>query len=456
MLSSDFIISKYPTFNIFNIVWDKYTYTPIDFMFDNDWKKICNPNKILTLINELDNILFYESKTYKLSNGVYIYINDKKQLLKQTYSNMTYGLGENAIAFMKCLFQKMINIAKHNNITLLDAFICTNFYFSWNKINDNSDVQNDIYNKLDDETKNLYKVISKYTISEINNKYNEYYDNLYDMLKTINDGIKENPVSVKYDSIGDLVIDNDVINKLKEVIYLLASIISHKIAFVGSCKVSFDDNTCDCQKIIVKELDEDILNNIFYILYINDKDILTMFFNDIFENTKNELVLYTFIRLISKQSTFDNLFNKHNINDLKYKYQTLFKTKSDHVYKLAELDNKHSFSKIVDDKEVPDVKQERLDDNPFFITNHQYYIERDSFNKDYKRKYKCIKTINNINGNKLNIVIMKQVSGPDTIGYKINEYDCKYLGIKYQPNLEVFNSEGIKWIKCQGNKKLYN
>lgn len=221
--------------------------------------------------------------------------------------------------------------------------------------------------------------------------------------------------------------------------------------------MSLNDTTICNENIIIDKFDEDIINNIFYILYINDKDILTMFFDDIFDNNKNELNLYTFIRLIAGQSAFANVFNKHNINDLKYKYRVLFKTKSEHVYKLAESDNKHSFSKIVDDnREISDIKHGIIDNNPFFITNHQYYIERDSFNKDYKRKYKCIRTVNNINGNKLNIVIMKQVSGPDSSSYYLNEHDCKYLGIEYNQNLEIFNSEGIKWVKCQGNKKLYN
>lgn len=50
---------------------------------------------------------------------------------------------------------------------------------------------------------------------------------------------------------------------------------------------------------------------------------------------------------------------------------------------------------------------------------------------------------------------MQQCSGPNSINYVLNEYDCKYLGITYKPNMQIFSSEGIKWIKCSNNKKLY-
>lgn len=165
MLSSDFIINKYHIFKVFNI-WNKYKYTPIDFIFDNDWKEICDKDRIITLINEISNIIYYEGSFYKLSNGIYISINDKNNLVK----NYLLRNGENHVLtdkMMKWLFVKMLNIARHNHITLLDAFICANFSFTWSTKYNNADSTSIDYNKLDDEVLNLYKYARIYT----NEKY---------------------------------------------------------------------------------------------------------------------------------------------------------------------------------------------------------------------------------------------------------------------------------------------
>lgn len=194
-------------------------------------------------------------------------------------------------------------------------------------------------------------------------KHRLYINNLRDILIEINHSIEKDCANIKYNIYDYIVNNNDLLNKVKESIYLLTSIISQQILFNGTCNVrdNFSKNV-----VTIKKIDENII---------------------------------------------DNNFNK-------------------------EINSQTSAQQ-------------------FFITNHQYYIERDNFNKDYKRKYKCIKTIDNINENKLNIVIMQQCSGPNSINYVLNEYDCKYLGITYKPNMQIFSSEGIKWIKCSNNKKLY-
>lgn len=461
VLSSSFILDNYITCNLFSpfkTLWDSYKYTPMDFILNkNDYNIISGENFIEKHINELDNIMYYEGNVYKLANGIYIEIKNETCIFN--ILDMKASSQSELDKALKLIFSKMLNIARNNHITLLDAFICINFYFIWNSKNNRSDTTSDTFNKLDDEINSLINLVCDETINTIYRRHSFYIDNLYQTSKTLSNSLRH--ASSKDRPINYILNNVDLINKVKEIINLNLIVISQKLLFDNNYIIEYIDNDCNSRKLNFTGFDNDIVINIFYLLYTNDIDLIRLLFTDILEQDRFEINLDIFLKLISNQTVFSKYLNRNNINKLKFKYTHLFNNKSEHVYSLSEFQDKYGHSKIVDDNKInsennikqKDVKETK--DNPFFIINHQYYIERDSFNKDYKRKYKCINVLNKINGDKVNIVIMKCISGPLSANYTLNEYDCKYLGIKYSKNLEVFSSEGIKWVKCSNNKKLY-
>lgn len=461
ILSSSFIMDKYKTYNLFDsfkILWDNYKYTSENFILNkDDYNIIFDRNIIDRCTDEINNIKYYEGNLYRLANGVYIELKNETCIFDRLYKK---SLSQSEFdKSLKVIFSKLLNIARNNHITLLDAFICINFNFIWNCTNNGSNTTSDSFNKLHDEINSLRNLIYDENINIIYKRHTFYIDNLYQTLKTFINNLKHTPSKSKH--IDYILNDNDLFNKIKEIINLYLSIISQKLLFDDNCVIKYTDNDYNSKSIKITSFDIDVVINIFYILYTNDKDLIRLLFNDILLHDAFEINLDVFFRLISKQTVVSKYFNRNNINNLKLKYIHLFKNKSEHVYSLSEFQDKYGLSHIVDDNKINsenNIKQKDNkdnEDNSFFITNHQYYIERDSFNKDYKRKYKCIKVLNEINNDNVNIIIMKQISGPLSVNYTLNEYDCKYLGIKYNKNLEVFNSEGIKWVKCSNNKKLY-
>jgi hypothetical protein len=77
-----------------------------------------------------------------------------------------------------------------------------------------------------------------------------------------------------------------------------------------------------------------------------------------------------------------------------------------------------------------------------FIIGRTYYLKgRGNVKKEYILK----KYIYTINESIVNIVIMKQISGPKASIYTLNPYDCKRYHIKYEDGLQVFSME-MNWI----------
>ena len=82
-----------------------------------------------------------------------------------------------------------------------------------------------------------------------------------------------------------------------------------------------------------------------------------------------------------------------------------------------------------------------------FIIGRTYYLKgRGNVKKEYILK----KYIYTINESIVNIVIMKQISGPKASIYTLNPYDCKRYHIKYEDGLQVFsknykNTKSDKW-----------
>ena len=65
-------------------------------------------------------------------------------------------------------------------------------------------------------------------------------------------------------------------------------------------------------------------------------------------------------------------------------------------------------------------------------------------NKKLKREYVVKKTVYTILDKEVNIVIMKQVSGPQSNKFTLNREDCLKLHLKYEDGLEVFSME-LDW-----------
>lgn len=87
-----------------------------------------------------------------------------------------------------------------------------------------------------------------------------------------------------------------------------------------------------------------------------------------------------------------------------------------------------------------------------FICGRTYYLKgRGGIKKEYILK----KYIYTINESIVNIVIMKQISGPRASIYTLNPYDCKRYHIKYEEGLQVFSMQ-MNWIlkrQSNGNSK---
>ena len=65
-------------------------------------------------------------------------------------------------------------------------------------------------------------------------------------------------------------------------------------------------------------------------------------------------------------------------------------------------------------------------------------------NKKLRREYIVKKTVYTILDKEVNIVIMKQVSGPQSNKFTLNREDCLKLHLKYEEGLEVFSME-LDW-----------
>lgn len=59
--------------------------------------------------------------------------------------------------------------------------------------------------------------------------------------------------------------------------------------------------------------------------------------------------------------------------------------------------------------------------------------------------YECKKYIYSMNDIQMNIVIMKQISGPEGKKFTLDRHECLQFHIKWEPGLEVWPM-GINWI----------
>lgn len=82
----------------------------------------------------------------------------------------------------------------------------------------------------------------------------------------------------------------------------------------------------------------------------------------------------------------------------------------------------------------------------------EHYIIYPFKNKRLKREYVVKKTIYSINGEPVNILVMKQVKGDHLMKYTLNRTDCQKYHIKFEDGLEVYSMD-LDWKLVKINKK---
>lgn len=82
-----------------------------------------------------------------------------------------------------------------------------------------------------------------------------------------------------------------------------------------------------------------------------------------------------------------------------------------------------------------------------FYIGETYYLKSSTI----KRQYILKKYIYAIRDDIVNIVIMKQISGPIGKIYTLTPHDCLNYHIKYEPGLQVF-SMSLNWVHRKKNK----
>lgn len=94
--------------------------------------------------------------------------------------------------------------------------------------------------------------------------------------------------------------------------------------------------------------------------------------------------------------------------------------------------------------------------NKKFVIGGTYYqrIKPRDGSKEVITGYVCKKYIYSMKDIPMNIVIMRQVSGPEGKKYTLDKHECMQFHIKFEPGLEVWPM-GINWIpekKLQKNQ----
>lgn len=82
----------------------------------------------------------------------------------------------------------------------------------------------------------------------------------------------------------------------------------------------------------------------------------------------------------------------------------------------------------------------------FIVGNHYIlYTKPKDNSKPIVREFECKKFIYSMKGIPMNVVIMKQVYGPEGKKYTLDKAGCKDYHLKWEPGLEIFAME-MFWI----------
>jgi len=104
-------------------------------------------------------------------------------------------------------------------------------------------------------------------------------------------------------------------------------------------------------------------------------------------------------------------------------------------------------------KFIPPKKEE--EPNHFFENGEKYELSGISC-EDFtmpKKVYELVKTINSVDGVKMDSVVMKQIDGDKSTIFSLTKADCKKLDIPFSQGLQIF-PKNMGWNKIDNNKKL--
>ena len=104
-------------------------------------------------------------------------------------------------------------------------------------------------------------------------------------------------------------------------------------------------------------------------------------------------------------------------------------------------------------KFIPPKKEE--EPNHFFENGEKYELSGISC-EDFtmpKKVYELVKTINSVDGVKMDSVVMKQIDGDKSTIFSLTKADCQKLNIPFSQGLQIF-PKNMGWNKIDNNKKL--
>lgn len=417
-------------FDWFNID-SKYRKMGIDYIPINKYSEFYN--NFSKFINTIS-LLTTNSRYYQLANNIYIYLyNQNTDRISISYCGQEH---------IKCVLFNMCRVAHLWNLSLLDIFILT---FWNNKITKNP------FNNMDFATDN--NVIYNYIILEINQ--NIFYKNTYGDLN-IKYNIKDNYERL-IKRLNDLQLNCSKSNSITNKQYIelfknfvstinLSIAINNKYTYIGSMYELIH------YPIIVKKFDTDVYDNIIDILCATDNKIQDDFIDTLKEynneyNVSARLISLFFLLITDTNKLFGDK-NYKKVGDLKKYYSNYVVSRSDNYTskQLQQVQIKQEIKQEIKDISIYNINKNGNNSN--IKINNTYFIQRDRFNTNYKRIYKCVGIIDIIN-----VCIMIDISNNKipTQQYVLSETDCEYLNIEYQDGLEVFSTK-LSWINTDNNK----
>lgn len=404
--------------------YKKYTNCPCNFIWANDANCFnnYNVNKWINVIIDYINSKLNDNDiiTYRYQNDIFINFNDKCSHVHE------YLLPDNNKWINKYLFMTLINMSLKYNMHLLDSFIY--LYLTDNNYIKMNPAGNDKIDKINNYINLIYTDINKFNlqIHFDNNILTNTIDRIDDIIaKDKKQIMLETPSELTEGNISKWLNKNDYDILCKR--YINNSIVTINLYSILN---NYTVNILYNRTYKIKSINNIVVKNIFYCLN-NEQLFIKLMYNifrtaQLFFNYDFELLL----QLLIIDNDFSKSLKPNQILALKNFQQTLQRSIILHKYNNDKFKNNNRTT----------TKQNKIS------ANLTYYIKRDEFNNNNKRTYKIVKKIDTYKNKQVDIFIMEQISGNrNGSKYILNKYDCKYLGIEYKPNLEVF-SQHLDWV----------
>lgn len=414
MINSEYIIKNNSKLEIFNEI-DKYMNgMPEYFIKDTYLNNIVDNYQ--GFVKLIDKAIGFD-RYYKTKNDMLFYVIRPDDNLISLIFNSYYFEREHRVLFI----YKLLKLSKDYNMSFFDIFLLTNFIVRLNNADENyDDINNDgddwLWPTIDSKLRDIIDSIKYKTDEKIDNDLNSiYYDSNHIMSNVF---------------INNNIDNNDIIDFCKYYI--------NTVYIANSCgknsKFSFNDTVINDFKINNKIIDNvlyKICNKEYNNILINDLNNIAYKYNTTF--------IVVFVLLICDNSYYRiKGINRGIWNDIKQLVNRYINEDINNI-NIYNINNKENLNNSINSNNINN-NVNNVDN--IVKQNELYYIKRDKFNIKYKRIYKCVNIINN-----LNIAIMECIdnSGLNTQQYVLSEEDCNFLNIQYKENLEVFSTK-LNWI----------